>query len=155
MSNSPRQDPDGRNGGERIWRTFKRGFIDYHRGLGRMPLRWKPWLTLLVIGNMIVPLFYATRLEAQVVFATAILNGLIFSMLTGLTGFSRLLGLGHLPWIPLIIFLALRLEHHPADDFYGVWLRVLIVINAGSVLLDAANVIRYWRGDREPMVPPA
>jgi hypothetical protein len=155
MSDRPLQDPDRRNDRKGIWPTFKRGFIDYHRGLGRMPWKWKPWLLTLLAGNMIVPLFYATQLEAQVVFGVAILNGLVFSMITGLTGFSRLLGLGHLPWIPLIVFLVLRLEHHQAGDFYGVWLRVLIVINTGSVLLDTANVIRYLRGDREPMIPPA
>jgi hypothetical protein len=134
-------------------RVFIDGFLAYHRGLGKFPVKWKPWLTLLLAGNMIVPLFYLTRLEAQVVFAVALLNGFLFSIITGLTGFSRLLGLGHLPWIPLVVFLVLRLEQHPADDFYGIWLRVLIVIDSVSVLLDAANVIRYLRGDREPMIP--
>ena len=132
---------------------FIRGLIRYHRGLGKMPWQWKPWLTLLLVGNMIVPLFYLGQIEAQVVLGAAILNGAIFSWLTGLTGFSRLLGLGHLPWIPLIVFLWMRLDApHPPDLFYGYWLRGLIVVNAGSLILDTANVIRYVRGEREEMV---
>jgi hypothetical protein len=141
------------NENKSLFQAFGQGFVRYHRGLGKMPIKWKPWLALMLVGNMIVPLFYITRLEAQVVFGVAILNGLIFSMITGLTGFSRLLGLGHLPWIPLIVFLWLRLDDpHPPDLFYCYWLRALIVVNAGSVVLDAANVIRYLQGDRAEMV---
>ncbi|MFP6659807.1 MAG: hypothetical protein VB853_16600 [Pirellulales bacterium] len=137
---------------ESLFGAFIPGLIRYHRGLGKMPVRWKPWLTLLLVGNMIVPLFYITRLEAQVVLGVAVLNGLIFSLITGLTGFSRLLGLGHLSWIPLIVFLWLRLDQSSLDQFYRLWLQILIVANAGSVILDAANVIRYLRGDRDEMV---
>ncbi len=133
-------------------RDFLDGLVRYHLGLGKMPLRWKPWLTLLLVGNMIVPLFYLGRLEAQVVFATAIVNGILFSIVTAASGFSRLLGLGHLPWIPLVIFLWMRLDQWPPDDFYGIWLRVLIAINIGSIVLDAINVVRYVRGDRGEMV---
>jgi len=132
--------------------AFLRGFRDYHHGLTQMPGMWKPWLGLLLASNMIVPLFHAARFEAQVVFGLAIVNGLIFSLLTGLTGFSRLLGLGHLTWIPLIFYLVSRLEQHPPTEFYGIWLRILIVVDAVSVVIDATNVFRYLAGDTAPMV---
>ncbi len=132
--------------------TFLRGFRQYHHGLAQMPWKWKPWLLLLLTCNMIVPLFYAFRPEAQLVFGLAIVNGLIFSLLTGLTGFSRLLGLGHATWIPLILFLIGRLNQYPPTNVYGVWLRLLIVVNAVSVVIDAVNVVRYLAGNTAPMI---
>lgn len=135
-----------------MFRKFVKAFVRYHRGLRKMPLSWKPWLISLLVANMIVPWFWMNRLEAQVVFAVALLNYFSFIVLTGFGGFSRLLGLGHIYWIPLICFLWLRLEMLPANTAYGFWIRAVIILNAGSLLFDAANVIRYVRGDRDEMV---
>ena len=127
-------------------------FVRYHQGLGRMPLRWKPWLISLLLANMIVPLFYMTSLEAQVVFGVSLLGGATFVVLTAWTGFSRLLGLAHLWWIPLLIFLMGRLEQNPPATVYAYWLRAVIVLDTGSLILDATNVVCYLRGDRQEMV---
>lgn len=127
-------------------------FIHYHRGLGKMPIRWKPWLILLLVANMIAPLFILHRWEAQVVFGVALLNGATFVVLTAISGFSRLLGLGHIFWFPLIFFLWTRLAQHPIQTPVGVWIRAVIVLNAGSLVLDAANVVRYIAGDRGEMI---
>lgn len=117
-----------------------------------MPVAWKPWLISLLVANMVVPWFWMDRIEAQVVFVVALLNYFTFVVLTGISGFSRLLGWGHIYWIPLIWFLCLRLGMHPANSMYGFWIRAVIVLNAGCLLLDAANVIRYARGDHDEMV---
>lgn len=131
---------------------FSKAFVRYHRGLRLMPVAWKPWLISLLVVNMIVPWVWMDRLESQVVFGVALLNYLSFVILTGLSGFSRLLGLAHIYWIPLVWFLCQRLEMFPADTAYGVWIRTVIILNAGCLLFDAANVIRYVRGDHEEMV---
>ena len=127
-------------------------FVRYHRGLGRMPIRWKPWLLSLLLANMIVPLFYLTRTEAQVVLSTALLGGAMFVLLTSISGFTRLLGLAHLVWIPLVWWLFTRLEQVPENSVYGIWLRVVMVLNSLSLVLDATNVYRYVRGERQEMV---
>jgi hypothetical protein len=136
----------------RAIRAWCAAFVRYHRGLGRMPLVWKPWLTCLLAANMIVPLFYLTRFEALVVFGCALVNGAIFVTVTAFTGFSRLLGVGHIPWMVLVPFLATRLAHVPADDAYGWWLRIVMVLDFISIFLDAANVVRYLAGERGEMV---
>ena len=33
-----------------------------------------------------------------------------------------------------------------------VWLIALVVLNAGSLFIDAADVVRYLRGERKPHV---
>ena len=73
-------------------------------------------------------------------------------LLTAMTGFTRLLGLAHLVWIPLILWLFSRLEQVPGDSVYGIWIQAVMVLNSVSLVLDTANVYRYVRGERQEMV---
>ena len=127
-------------------------FIKFNKGMMRMLLPWKFWLMSLVAINMIIPLFFLDRLESQVVVGTIVASMILMTALTGLSGFGRLLGLGHVLWIPLLYFLWTRLDQIPADDFFGIWIRVLMVLNATSLVIDATDVIRYLAGDREETV---
>ena len=132
--------------------ALARAFVKYHKGLGRMPWYWRPFLITLFIANLVMPLVFITRPEAHVVLLTTIANSALFTVLTAAQGFTRLLSLAHVPWIPLTYYLWTRLDNLPADDAYGIWLRTLIVLNAVSLLIDAVNVIRYLAGDREELV---
>jgi hypothetical protein len=134
-------------------RTFLRGLIRYHRGLARLPLSWKPWLLVLLTLNMIVPWFYLTRTEAQVIFGTALLGGATFSLLTGLFGFTRIIWAAHVVWVPLIAWLCFRLTMVADDAGFAWWLRLVIIADLIALVFDGANVIRYLRGDRAEMVP--
>ena len=107
---------------------------------------------ILVAFNLITPLFYISRLEAQMVLAALLASMALMTYLTGLTGFTRILALGHIFWIPLLYFLWLRLEEVPADDFFGIWIRALMVLNAVALVIDASDVVRYIAGDREETV---
>ena len=135
-----------------MFANFVQAFHRYHRGLAKMPRSWKPWLILLLVLNMIAPWFWIDQIEAQVIFGVALMNYVTFVILTGVSGFSRLLGLGHIYWIPLAAFLVTRLETCPGDTSFGLWIRAVIVFDLISVLIDIANVVRYVRGDREEMV---
>ncbi len=127
-------------------------FIKFNKGLMKMPIHWQLWLALLVVTNGVIPLFFLNRLEAQVVVLTLMASMILMTVLTALSGFTRLLGLGHVFWIPLIYFLWLRLEQNPADDFFGIWMRVLMILNAASLVIDSVDVGRYIAGDRSETV---
>ena len=127
-------------------------FIKFNKGMMKMPIQWQLWLALLVISNGVIPLFFLNRLEAQVVVLTLLASMILMTVLTALSGFTRLLGLGHVFWIPLIYFLWLRLEQNPADDFFGIWMRVLMILNAASLVIDSVDVGRYIAGDRSETV---
>ncbi len=129
-----------------------RAFIEFNRGLMGMPLPWQLWLMLLVVANLVVPLFFLNRLEAQVVVAAFLASMALMTVLTAVSGFTRLLGLGHIPWIPLLYFLWARLDQIPADDFFGMWIRGLMVLNAVSLLIDMVDVGRYISGERTETV---
>ena len=129
-----------------------KAFIKFNRGIMQMPPHWRLWLALLITANLIVPLFFIGRLEAQVVIGALLGSMILMTILTGLTGFTRLLGLGHIFWIPLLYFLWTRLDQIPADSAFGVWIRVLMTLNAVSLVIDAVDVTRYIASDREETV---
>ncbi len=76
----------------------------------------------------------------------------LMTLITATTGFSRLMGLGHIFWIPLLFFLGTQLDQIPPDDGFGVWVRALMVINATSLVIDAVDVFRYLAGERMEIV---
>ncbi|MBN4054770.1 hypothetical protein JYT87_03585 [Nitrospira defluvii] len=123
-------------------------FIKFNKGLMKYPMQWKMWLMLLVGANMVIPFFFLDRLEAQVALGTIMLSIMLMTAITHFTGFTRLLGLGHVFWFPMLYFFWTRLSQIPADDFFGIWLRALMVINAVSLVIDVADVVRYITGDR-------
>ena len=129
-----------------------KSFIRLNLGLIRSPLRVRLWLMLLLAANLVAPLFFLDSTEAQVVLLAFVASFGVMTLLTGLTGFTRLLGMSHVFWIPMIIWFWTRLDQIPSDDAFGVWIRVLIAVNMISLLIDAVDVVRYLAGDREETV---
>ena len=129
-----------------------KSFIKFNLGLMRSPLHVRLWLVLLVAANMAAPLFFFHRTEARIVLAALAASMALMTVLTGLTGFTRLLSVGHIFWIPMIGWLWGRLDQIPADDVFGIWIRVLIALNSVSLVLDTIEVVRYIKGDREELV---
>ncbi len=128
------------------------GIVKFNRAVFKMPLEWRMWLMLLMAVNLIVPFFFIDRIEARVVLVTMILSAALMMALTGKFGFARILGLGHVLWIPLIFYLWTRLGQHGPDEPFGIWIRFLMVVNAVSVVIDVVDVVRYVRGDRAETV---
>ena len=125
-----------------------RSFIQFNRGLLNLPFHLKLWMGLLVGANFVAPLFFLDRGEALLVLGVLALSLALMSALTGVFGFTRILGLGHIAWIPLLALLWARLAEIPPEDPFGSWIRVLIGLNAISLVLDAVDVARYAAGDR-------
>ncbi len=115
-----------------------------------MPIPWQVWLGVLILANMVVPFFLIHTLEAQVVVATFIVGLVIMSVIFSVKGFVRLLGIGHIAWLPLVFWLWTRLDHAPADSIFGYWLVAVLVLNSLSLIIDTVDVLRYIKGERTP-----
>jgi hypothetical protein len=102
--------------------------------------------------NLVVPVIYLQRSEARVVLLTFIASFVLMVLITGVSGFTRLLGLGHVLWIPLVFFLISRLDLVPAGGLYRVWIVSVIVLNSTSLVLDFVDVLRFSRGERSEVV---
>ena len=80
-------------------------------------------------------------------FVGAFTQGYIHSKL----GFVRLLGIGHIFWIPLVIWLGLRLDSAGLNDAFGFWLASVLALNSVSLVIDATDVTRFILGERSPI----
>ncbi len=129
-----------------------KSFIKFNLGVMKSPLHVRLWLMLLVAANLAAPLFFFQRSEARVVLAAFAASAALMTVLTARSGFSRLLSAGHIFWIPMIGWLWGRLDQIPADDVFGIWIRVLMMLNSISLVLDTIEVVRYIAGDREEIV---
>ena len=124
------------------------GFLEFNRGVMQLPVHWQLWMMLLVSVNLLIPLFSLKRTEARYTLLAMVLSMVLFSLLTAQFGFTRILGVGHLPWVPLLIYLWKRLKQVPAGNFYGVWMRSLMGLNLISLVIDSVDVTRYLLGKR-------
>ncbi|MBI1312028.1 hypothetical protein GC176_12110 [bacterium] len=129
-----------------------KGFIRFNQGVLGMPAHWKVWLMLLMAANAVAPVFFLQHREAQVVLGTFLVSAGLMTALTARSGFTRILGLGHFLWFPLIAFIVRRFEHWPVETPVGLWLRCLVTLNAVSLLIDVTDVVRFVRGDRSETV---
>ena len=129
-----------------------KAFLKFNKGLLRMPIGWRMWVMILALFNMVGPLVFIGHFEAKVVLVVFMAAAMLMTVLTALTGFTRLLGLGHFLWFPLLAYLFMRLEEIPASEPFGLWLRALMVVNALSLVIDVADVVRYLKGERDEVI---
>jgi len=61
-------------------------------------------------------------------------------------GFEKILGLGHLPWIPLLIYMLSQLP--TADGVFRSYLIILSLCIAISLIFDVIDVWKYFTGRR-------
>ena len=116
-----------------------------------MKAPWPLWVAMLMGLNMMGPLFFIHTLEAQAVLVSTMAGAMLMMFLFSRYGFVRLLGLGHIFWVPLVIWLGDRVQEIGLGTLFGIWLVGVLVANIISLILDIRDVGLYLRGDREPM----
>lgn len=126
--------------------------MDFNKTLLLMPKPWLVWLALLVAANLVVPLFYITTREGQVVVVAILVGAVIQMVIFGAKGFVRLLGLGHILWVPMVPWLWTRLDQDSSGSIFGYWLLAVIVLDSLSLMIDVVDVIRYIKGERAPQL---
>ena len=118
--------------------------------LTRFRLVPRLWLIALVAVNM-TSLYFIDTTEARVVFGALVISIIIMTNIYLRLGFVRMLGLGHILWIPMVLWLCTRLiQTPPLDSTLKYWLLIVIVMNTISLVFDAVDVVRYIKGERAP-----
>ncbi len=126
--------------------------ISFIKTMLALPRPWVAWVMLLMTVNVVIPLFYVTTIEAQVVLGAALIGAIIQTAIFSTKGFVRLLGIGHILWVPMVFWLWSRLELAAPDSFFHSWLIAVIVLDTISLVIDGTDVIRYWNGERNPQI---
>ncbi len=111
-----------------------------------VPRVWNIWL----VSVNLLCFAFIQHIEAQVVLGTTLVAVVVQAIIYGKIGFTRILGIAHLTWLPMFAWIATRFA--ALDDTPGLqsWLVVLAVTNAISFVIDSSDVARFMRGERQP-----
>ncbi|MFT4577676.1 MAG: hypothetical protein ACI9UO_000491 [Nitrospinales bacterium] len=126
--------------------------IRFMKAIFSMKTPWPLWVALLMVLNMIAPIFFIETLEAKVVLISTLAGAGLMILLFYKYGFVRLLGTGHIFWVPVVIWLGSRFSEFSFETPFEIWVLSIMVFNSHSLVLDLMDVVRYINGDRKPMV---
>ena len=127
-------------------------FLRFNHGVLKSPVHLQLWVMALVGANIVSPFFFLEHVEAQLTLAAGLLGLALMSALTGRYGFSRIVGIGHVAWVPLLAFLLTSVGETSATTPFGIWMRSVIVLDSISLAFDAVDAVRFYRGDRGEVV---
>ncbi len=110
--------------------------------LMQQPL-WIPlWVSALMMVNM-ASLFFWHEVLAQIIFITFMASAMIMMLLYSHFGFEKILGLGHILWIPLLIYIFIQIPE--AEQAFRHYLIVLSAFISISLLFDAMDTFKYFK----------
>ncbi len=132
-----------------------KAMIGFTKGLMSLPMPWPVWLGLLVAVNLAGPIYFFEALEAKVVLAAFLASAALMTAIFASKGFVRLLGIGHIFWVPMVPWLWTRLDQVEPGNLIGYWMIAVVALNGISLIIDAIDVVRYVTGDRKPTVTVA
>lgn len=120
-------------------------FKEFMGGIRKLHPAWQTWVGLMVLLNMVTPLFFLFQPEAQVTLLAMMAGAMTGLLFVKIQGFTKLLGFIHIFWIPLVIFLLGRVHAFDSASLFGLWLWAVIVVNSISLVIDTADVIIFFR----------
>ena len=108
---------------------------------------WGAWL----VAVNTACLLFIQHIEAQVTLGAVGFAVLAQALIYQRRRFIRLLGVTHVLWVPMLTWIALRLDTLPKEEAaYHAWLMTLIATNAVSLAIDAWDATRFILGERRP-----
>lgn len=125
-----------------------RAFSLFIKGVNQLHPLWKIWLTLMMIINGVLPLFFLPHTAAIIV-----LTSVFIGFYTGLClcfdqGFTKFLGLMHMPWIPMVVYQAILLSNGVENSNFKNWLMSSFVISCISLLIDFWDIHFYLKNKK-------
>ena len=103
---------------------------------------WIPiWVLILMIVNVASVGFWNEPL-AKVIFVTFMLSAMLMMGLYSRFGFEKILGMGHILWIPLLVYVLMEIP--TARDTFKGYLIILSISIAVSLVFDIVDAWKYF-----------
>lgn len=103
---------------------------------------WIPvWLLFLMTVNIASVGFWIEPL-AKVIFVTFMLSAMLMMGLYSRFGFEKILGIGHILWIPLLVYVLMEIP--TARDAFKSYLIILSTSIVISLVFDFFDVWKYF-----------
>jgi len=113
--------------------------------LMRQPVWVSYWVLFLMTINFASIGFWSEPL-AKVIFATFMASALLMMVIYSRFGFNKILGLGHIFWIPLLIYVVTQI--HLMELMFKNYLLILSLSIAISLVIDAIDVWKYFANQK-------
>ena len=108
---------------------------------------WGAWLV--AVNSACV--FFIGHVEARVALGAVGVAVLAQALIYQRRRFIRMLGATHIVWVPMLTWMALRLDTLRAGETaFRLWLILLVATNAVSLAIDAWDATRFALGERRP-----
>ena len=109
--------------------------------LMRQPV-WIPvWVFYLMVINLASVGFWYEPL-AKLIFVTFMISAMLMMGLYSRFGFEKILGFGHIFWVPLLVYILVKLPG--IDASFRSYLVVLSISITISLVFDIADVWKYF-----------
>lgn len=112
---------------------------------------WRLWFWLLMIVNLVAPLFFLQRPEAWATLAGYFVAAAVMIPLHRRLGWVRLLGIGHFQWLLLLPWLVYRYLETSPTGALAVWMLAVIAVDTICLIIDIVDLVRYLAGERKPI----
>ncbi len=124
--------------------------LGFFKAVFSMPGPIVVWVMFLFSVNLIPALIFIETLEAWVVLGGLVAGAILQTWIFSKKGFVRLLGLGHVLWLPMVVWLGYRVPLADPGSLFAYALIAIVIVNSLSLAIDTIDVIRYVRGNRKP-----
>ncbi len=107
---------------------------------------WIPvWVLILMIVNVASVGFWEEPL-AKVIFVTFMLSAMLMMGLYSRFGFEKILGMGHILWLPLLVYVLMRIP--AASDTFKDYLIIWSIFTVISLVFDVVDVWKYFTSQK-------
>lgn len=114
--------------------------------LARQPL-WIPlWVSFLMLVNFATLVFWSEP-TAKLILITFMVSSMLMMGLYSRFGFVKILGLGHILWIPLLLYTLTRLPHEAGA--FRVYLATWCIVTTLSLIFDVVDVWKYSKARKQ------
>ncbi len=130
--------------------------MSFEEAMALQPVWVVIWMNILLVGAFVAPLvlliWRQSRKAGAITFVVSVFAGFCIQMMYNSLGYVKLLGLPHLLWIPVVMYLAgqARRADMPAWPRRIIWFCMAVI--CVSLAFDIVDVIRYVLGERAPTV---
>lgn len=116
--------------------------LHFFTDLLKRPLHEPIWVFYMMIINM-AAVFFWEELLAKIIVITFLASSMLMMGLYSKYGFTKILGLGHILWIPLIAYLMIKIQE--TEGLFFQYLVALAITISISLVIDTFDVWRYFR----------
>ncbi|MEC9282271.1 MAG: hypothetical protein VX642_06135 [Bdellovibrionota bacterium] len=118
------------------------------KDLWKTSLLHRFWCSVIIMYNIIWPLFLLNLWQAQLVTSVFVLVFVTKVLIHKKYGYKRVLGMANLYWVPMLTFIlrnTITIEMSPVEI---TWIYGMIIVNLMSLILDFKEVKLWFSGDK-------